>query len=152
VLLDLMRFFVVRLLLMSAALTPSQALADEPSEPPPPLELPPPAPERGGTTGVATAGYVLSGLGVAGLLTGIITGAVALSENGKAGEGCEDGSLCAPENKQHERRALNLAHASTGSFVVGGVGLGLGVILVVLGTKSRGDTAFVTANGVGFRF
>ncbi len=113
------------------------APTDPSPAPPGVLELPPPesAPPAG-TTGLTTAGYVLSGLAVAALGAGTITGVMALLANEAAGEGCTDGGVCDAANRRHEDRAFTLAHASTTTFVVGGVAAGLAIVFVVVGGRS----------------
>lgn len=118
-----------------------------------PIPLPPPAEPDAGVPGLAVAGYVLSGLGIAGITAGIITGVMALDANDAAGVGCDP--LCPPENVEDADRALTLAHASTGSFVVGGTALGLGILFILLSPAADGAIAgrlHVDGRGVGIRF
>lgn len=118
-----------------------------------PIALPPRTEPDEGVPGLALAGYVLSGLGVVGVAAGIITGVMALDANDSAGAGCDP--LCPIENAEDADRALTLAHTSTGSFVVGGTALALGVLFILL-SPAKNDavarTLHVDAHGVGIRF
>lgn len=146
----------VSLTFETAAPPPPPVVPSPAPKPEGPIELPPPAPKESDTTsGLATAGYVLSGLGVVGLITGAITGGVALSENAAAGELCDEATgLCQLEAEEHEDRAFNLAHTSTASFAIGGAALLTGIILIIVDATDDDDaaTSWLTPRGVTLRF
>jgi len=82
----------------------------------------------GDDDGVSIHPLVWAGFGTAaaGLLVGAITGGVSLADASSAKEGCVD-NRCPEANAADADRSVALAHVSTVSFVVGGVGAGLGV-------------------------
>jgi hypothetical protein len=85
----------------------------------------PPETERGGS-GLRTTGYVVAGVGVAGLLAGTIFGVSAMVQKSDAAcvdNACDAGSLAS---------ARSSATVSTIGFVVGGALLAGGIALVVL--------------------
>jgi hypothetical protein len=92
-----------------------------------------------------TAGWVVAGVGVAGLVAGAVTGALAISNKGQAncdsqGYNCDDGALSS---------AKTMAGVSTGAFIAGGVLTAAGVGLVLFAPKG-GPRAEVSAmSGTG---
>ncbi|MBM4376540.1 MAG: hypothetical protein FJ095_15770 [Deltaproteobacteria bacterium] len=93
------------------------------------------------TRGVGLApGLVTLGLGVAGVATGAVTGAMALGQVADLEQRC--GGFTCPTSALAERdRATTLATASTASFIAGGVGLAASALLLPLhfaGTKGGG--------------
>jgi hypothetical protein len=102
-------------------------------------EAPRPATEtasKGG--GGRTAGYVLLGVGGAGLVIGSATGLLALSKRSSLNSRCVDGkSSCPPDAQSDIESMKSLATVSTVGFAVGGVGAVVGLILV---TSSRASS------------
>ena len=78
------------------------------------------------TRHVPTVAYVAGGIGVAGLLVGTVTGVLALSSKRSAEAGCRD-QQCPPSTWSDLDRAHSLATVSTVGFIVGAVGVGVGV-------------------------
>lgn len=85
---------------------------------PPPVE---PAPD---TSPVAYAGFAI---GAVGLVVGTITGAVSLSIASDVTDQCVN-DVCPSSVEADADRSLSLAHVSTVSFVLAGVGAGLGIL------------------------
>jgi hypothetical protein len=81
-------------------------------------------PNQGGGSGLTTAGWVVGGIGAAGLVTfGITAGMVA------GACGLDDG-VC-PADDESYVTGLNVANLI--GLIVGGVGVGTGVVLLVRG-------------------
>jgi hypothetical protein len=78
-----------------------------------------------------TLAYVALGVGGAGLAIGGITGFVALSKKGDL-EGCVN-DKCPPNQGSKLSSAKSMATASTVTFAIGFVGVGLGVVLLLTG-------------------
>lgn len=74
------------------------------------------------------AAYVTGGVGIAGLIVGAVTGAVAWGQKGTIESSCKD-HLCNAEGQAAADKASTLGAVSTVSFVVGGVALATGIIL-----------------------
>jgi len=91
-----------------------------------------PAGESDGPTGLATAGYVVVGLGAASLAAGIVTGALAWSKKSTIEDSCVD-RLCTQDGLDAVSAGQNMALASTITFVAGLVGLAAGTTMVLLG-------------------
>src|SRR5690606_12049889 len=70
--------------------------------------------------------WVGFGVGGAGLVVGGITGGLVLAEVGTLEDRCA-GRACPPAEADRLADARALAHASTGGFVVGGVGVAVGL-------------------------
>ncbi|MEO8900789.1 MAG: hypothetical protein ABI488_04020 [Polyangiaceae bacterium] len=92
-------------------------------------QQPPGTPERSGSAHSShTAAYVVGGIGVAGLVTGVIAGLTALSKKSTVNQQCV-GKMCSPEglNAAHSGKTYGLI--TTAGLVTGAVGLGAATYL-----------------------
>lgn len=91
--------------------------------------LPPPLP-RVETDGRRTAGFVIGGLGIAGLAAAAITGGLLVSRNETIQEHCPEGR-CDPEGREtiDSSGPLLVANAITWGVGLAGVGVGAALIL-----------------------
>lgn len=111
---------------------PETAPAPPPAAAAPPASSAPakPPPGTGEPPSRATLGYVAGGLGGAGLVVGIVTGALVLQKKSVVSEHCVD-TKCDREGKDAADAARPLATASTVGFGVGVVGLAVGAWLLL---------------------
>ena len=98
----------------------------KPLEPVPAL-LPPL--ERG-TSGQRIAAYIAGGIGGVGLVTGIVTGAIAWSQKGVVNSNCR-GGLCNLEGQDAADLASTTGAVSSVAFPIGLVGVATAVILIL---------------------
>jgi hypothetical protein len=89
---------------------------------------PPPVPEEPPTTrtGPGTIGWIGFGVAGAGVLVGAVTGVISLSDKGSLDSQC-NGTRCPPSAYDTLHGANTLATVSTISFIVAGIGAGVGV-------------------------
>ncbi len=102
-------------------------------------ETPPvaPAADDGGISPLVWVGFGLAGVGAA---VGAITGGLSLDAAATAKDLCVD-DLCPREAESDADRSLALAHTSTVSFVVAGLGAGIGIVgLVLSGSDEPSDS------------
>jgi hypothetical protein len=121
----------------------------------PPFPSPPPAPEPAapGPSKRRAAAFVTGGLGVASLVAGAITGGLAIGKKSTIVANCgpndghpSDPSACNQTGVTAGNALKALAAASTATFVVGVVGVGVGVALFV--TEPKAKAPAVGLNGV----
>ncbi|HEX9621199.1 MAG TPA: hypothetical protein VF989_13740 [Polyangiaceae bacterium] len=86
------------------------------------------APSGGGQRVV---GYVVGGLGVAGLAIGTVFGLKAISDNNASADLCRTDTLCSPEGLTKREDARDAATISTLAFTAGVVLAASGVVLVL---------------------
>jgi tetratricopeptide (TPR) repeat protein len=125
--------------------SPNKALMASGAPPKPPPAAPPPAapPESRGK-GQKTAAFVSIGVGAAGVAVGVITGSIAAAKQSDFSQLCTSDHVC-PRSESDDVNTYNtLRPVSTVGFVVGGVGLGLGAVLLV--TLPRGGAAYSTGS------
>lgn len=96
--------------------------------------------ERSAPRPVPTLAYVGGGVAVAGVIVGSVSGAWAMTKKNEAWAGCE-GTRCPPETWDTVDSAHRFATISTVSFVVAGVGAGIGVGAWLLGRRSQSAAA-----------
>lgn len=113
-----------------------------------PAPKPPPAPpSRSAPRGSVVPALVAFGIGAVGLGVGAATGAVVLGKVSDLRDRC-GGTVC-PKKLEDERNSTRpLATVSTVGFVVGGVGVATGAVLVVL-RPGGGAPATTAAVGAG---
>ena len=92
-----------------------------------------------------TAGYVIGGIGVAGIGTALVLGAVALGKKTTVNEHCDAATrTCdSPEGVDAASSGATLSTVSTVSFFVGAAATGLGVYFIL--TSGDGDKTTVGA-------
>lgn len=116
----------------------SPVVGPPPSSPPPPREADVPAAEpapRG--SALRTTGYVVAGVGAAGLLVGTLFGVQAIVQ--KSDAACDAANLCDATALDSARTA---ATVSTVGFIAGGALLAGGIALIVLApSPSRPSSA-----------
>jgi hypothetical protein len=112
------------------------------SNPPPPPPPPPPPGEGEGKSSRKTIGYVVGGVGAAGIVTGAITGVIALSDHDTLKKNCPTGT-CAPKYQSDVNTYNTMGTISTVGFIVGGVGLVAGAVLILTAPKEP-KAAFVS--------
>ncbi len=111
---------------------------------PPPADEPPPVAGPGagtGTTpppekkssGVAKLGFIVAGIGGG---IGLIAGGVALSKKGDLDGNCPN-QQCGRDYHDELDSARSWGTVSTVSFVIGGIGLGIGILGSLSGTSSK---------------
>jgi hypothetical protein len=106
----------------------------------------------------ATAGYVVGGIGAAGIVTSLVLGAMVLDRKSTVDSECV-GNVCSQKGVDAANSGKTLSTISTIAFAAGAVGVGVGLYLV-LSSKPSAESArleFVarpglTTLGVGGRF
>jgi hypothetical protein len=85
------------------------------------------------TSGRRVAAYVTGGLGIAGVLVSVVTGAITWGQKGPISDNCNTGMprICNQAGQSAADTAKTLGLTSTVSLVAGGVLLLTGVILYV---------------------
>jgi hypothetical protein len=110
----------------------------EPAPAPPPQPAPSEEePEGGGAMRIA--GLVVGGIGAAAVITGAVTGAMALGKRSTVLDNCDDAGFCNAEGKAAADETQLLGNVSTVTFVVGGAALAAGVLLFVLAPSDASD-------------
>lgn len=94
---------------------------------------PDPAPEEAQDGGfeIPVWGWVGFGVGAAGFIVGGITGGLTLANVSELEDDC-GGKVCPTRDQARIDDATTVAHVSTAGFVVGGVGVGVGVAALVV--------------------
>jgi hypothetical protein len=137
-------------LVVALALPPAPIVAT-----PVPAPAPPPSPAMG-TAPAALDGpawpvaYAAFAVGGAALVVGVVTGAVTLARAGELEDVCASAEGC-PQADIDDARVV--AHVATGSFVVAGVGVVVGVIAAVIAAMGEGEsgaTSHLGADARGF--
>ena len=133
----------------SATVTPPP-VNPPPSNPPPgdPVTPPPVTPPPGGDTGAGggsaqkTLGFVSLGIGGVGLIAGAVTGLLASGKASDLKTVCKDG-ICGADQQSNIDSYKTLGAISTAGFIVGGVGLAAGLVLIFTAPKSPPKTAWI---------
>jgi len=94
-------------------------------------ETPPPQPHR---SHLLT--YLGFGVGIVGVGVGAATGILTLTTKSNLSSECNSSSQCPPSAYSDLDKANTFATISTVAFIVGGVGLGVGVVSLFVGGKS----------------
>jgi tetratricopeptide (TPR) repeat protein len=95
-----------------------------------------------------TWGFVIGGLGIVGLGVGTVYGFVALSKNSdsKSNGACDANNVCDAAGKSARDDARRAGNVSTFAFVVGGVAVAAGAVLILAGpSSSKPDAARIEA-------
>jgi hypothetical protein len=97
----------------------------------------------GGPSSQRTWGYTATGVGIAGLLVGAMTGLMVLDKKGVVNSECRN-EACSKEGMAAVDSARTLATVSTIAFGVGVIGVGTGVTLILTAPESKkGSGAWV---------
>ena len=122
---------------------------EKPPEPPPPQENPPaqPADTAAAQGSDKTLAYVLWGVGGAGLLTGTITGVMAMGKKGDLDDQCSSNGDCPKSAQGDIDSAKTLALVSTIGFGVGIAGAAAGTVLYFMAPE--GSAALPTFHAYG---
>lgn len=83
------------------------------------------------------AGFVVGGVGLAGIVAGAVTGGMALQNHSATEKMCPTHQGCSGDVVRLANEGRTLSTVSTVAFAVGIVGLGIGVPLVLLNRKSN---------------
>jgi hypothetical protein len=78
-----------------------------------------------------TLGYVLGGVGIAGVAVGAITGIMVLGKKSTFDEECDEVTGCTQKGDDARESGRTLGTVSTIGFVVGAVGLGAGAYFLL---------------------
>jgi hypothetical protein len=105
------------------------------------VRLPDLAPERSGRV-ARVLGFTVGGLGLVGMAVGSIYGLRAKARNDDSADHCRTSTLCDPEGLSLRSDAHRFATVSTVAFVIGGVAI-IGGSVLVLTSKPSGRTVSV---------
>jgi hypothetical protein len=132
---------------VAAPASASQATTPAPSTPsgtvnaaPPRRVAETPAPAQPGAT-QRLVGFVVGGVGLAGLVAGGVAGAIAKSKNDAATSQC-NGTVCNAQGITSLDNARGAATASTVGFIAGGALVATGVVLVLLAPHAPAATGW----------
>ncbi len=120
--------------------------ADASSSSPPPGATPEqPAAAEGGGPGIWP--WVAFGVGAAGLITGGVTGALALGDHSDLSGACSNG-ICHPDQQSKVDSYNTMGTISTVGLIVGGVGVATGALLLVLKPNLVSGSAAPASTGL----
>ena len=120
------------------------AISQAPGTPPPTS-----SPTAGADTGASkdgsgqkTIGYVIGGIGVAGIAVGAVTGLIAIGKNNDSKKDCPNDGACASKDAvdAHDS-AKTFGTVSTIAFIAGGVAVAAGAVLIFTAPPSRTGSA-----------
>ncbi len=100
-----------------------------------------------------TVGFVVGGVGVAGLITGAITGGLALSDHTAAEKACPTRKGCSPEAIDIASRGQTLSIVNTVALALGVVGVGVSIPLILTSGKGKETSSvgfWVSPDGARF--
>jgi len=93
-----------------------------------------------------TMGYVLGGVGVAGLVVGTVAGVMVLDRKSTVDDNCNASKVCNQEGLDAAESGRTLGVVTTTGLVVGALGIGIGAYLILSSPKEQGPhTALVTS-------
>jgi hypothetical protein len=82
------------------------------------------------------------GIGVAGVVTGAVAGGVAIGQRSRLDERCGPNSHLCPKPLENDVDGYNtLRHLSTVGFLVGGIGVAAGTVLLVTAPRASSRRA-----------
>lgn len=116
---------------------------------------PEPAPVKKEGGGDKTFAYISLGVGVVGLAVGTYMGLKAKSTKSELDDSCRN-NVCTDAEKDTYDRGKSQANIATAGFIVGGVGIGLGTVLLLSGggkegkVEARRATPYVGLGHAGF--
>ncbi len=90
-----------------------------------------------------TLGWLVGGLGVAGVGTGVVTGLMLVSKRNAAESACPNKMCASQADVDAATSGKTLLVANTVGWIVGGVGLGLGAYLVLSAPRHRTTAVLV---------
>jgi hypothetical protein len=108
--------------------------------------------DTGGDSGSSqrTLGYVLGGVGVAGVGVAVVTGFMALGKKSTVDEHCDSDRFCDAEGADAAESGRTLATVSTVGWIVGALGIGAGVYFILSsGSDGKSETGVRAAVGPG---
>lgn len=112
--------------------------------PPAPAPAPGPAPVvRSGDdgSGQRTVGFIVGGVGVAGVAVGAVTGLIAMGKNSDSKKACPNDGACASSDAVSANdSAKTFGLVSTIGFIAGGAALAAGAILIFTAPSDKGST------------
>jgi hypothetical protein len=115
-----------------------------PAAPGSPAPVPAEAPPAPAGSSLRTWGWIAGGVGVAGVAAGSVFGLMAISKNAatkqSGGGTCDSSNACDQADKNARDTARTLGDVSTVAFVVGGVGLATGAVLLLVAPSSHASS------------
>jgi hypothetical protein len=111
--------------------------------PTPGVEPPPPLVVHSGDdgSGQRTMGFIVGGVGVAGVAVGAITGLLALGKNSDSKKDCPGEGACGSQDAvDANKSASTFGLVSTIAFIVGGAAVAGGAILIFTAPSDKGST------------
>jgi hypothetical protein len=131
----------------------ASATAPPPTTPPVAAETAPTPPpvdaDKGGGSIQRTIGFVVAGVGVAGVAVGAVTGLMAMSKSNDAKNSCPNDGGCSNQAAvDASKSAKTLGLISTIGFAAGGVGLAAGAALILTAPSAPKPRATMKAGGV----
>jgi hypothetical protein len=115
-----------------APATPPGTTAPPPPAKPVPAEPPPDQTEPEPSGGISPLVWIGFGVGGAGLILGGITGGIAAGKASDLQDRCPDNQCPRSETEDDYDSAYTMAHVSTAGFIIGGVGVAVGVVGLLL--------------------
>jgi hypothetical protein len=95
-------------------------------------------------------GFVVGGVGVAGLGVGLVTGVMALGKKSTTDSECSSKlQVCTAAGRDAASSGRTLAVVSTVGWIVGALGVGAGAYFILTSSPKTGQTALVTDVGPG---
>jgi hypothetical protein len=112
---------------------------------------PPPPPEDMSTMRITA--YVVGGVDIAGVVVGVVAGAIAINRNEEIEENCVE-LVCNETGISKVETVREAGNTSTIGLVIGAAGLAAGITLWLLSEPEDDpqNSVFVTERGVGFRW
>lgn len=116
---------------------------------------PPPPPEEGMST-MRLSAYIVGGVGIAGLITGVIAGAIAINRANEIDDNCVE-LVCNEKGISKVETVREAGDIATTALVIGGAGLAAGIVLWLLSEEpdeeASSDTGLIVSpRGVGIRW
>jgi hypothetical protein len=109
---------------------------------------PPPGADQNDGSGQRTLGFIVAGVGVAGVAVGAVTGLMAMNKNNESKDKCPSAGACADQTGVDANdSAKTLGLVSTIGFIAGGVGLAAGAFLIFTAGPSKTGVHVVPTAG-----